>query len=471
MAKEFLKIFDGYNLAREPKISPQQLVNMYVIKDEKSKTGNSLVPMVGRKKVIEFDEGDAVRNMYTYRNYMYAVSGNKIYRIDSLLNPALLGTISNSAGFVSIAENENEIIFINGIDGYVFNRISSTFTTISAAGFPANPQSVVNFGGYFVVNDAGSNQFFISGSNDGLSWNALDFALMQSEPDEITAIATINNRLFLFGKKVTEIWYNAGAADFPFRRDNNLLLQYGCKSVGSIAVGYQLMFWLAGSKEGGISVVVTDGTTPKVISTPAIDYALQQFSDTTNTNSLLYKIDGHIFYELSFTNEDKTFIYDLTSNIWAQAMELDKSRSTDNCHAFYNEKHYAGSSTERKIYEISSDFYSNDGENIYYEIISGHFADPHLRKLRIARVNLDILAGDELNENDLPEVFMSFSKDGGRSFSDKKTGSIGKIGQRLYRCIFRRLGSSRDWVFKFEFFGKTKFMVFNAVVDYEVYGR
>jgi hypothetical protein len=469
--KEKLAIFDGYNVGREPKISSQDLVNMYVIRDEKSKTGSALVPMIGRRRVITLSEGGAIRNMYTYREYMYAVSGNKIHRIDSILTPALLGTISNSVGFVGISSNENELIFVNGLNGYVWNRITTTFSTISAAGFPSNPASVATLDGYFIVNSSGSNQFNISGSNNGLDWNALNFALMQSQADEIISLAVLNRKLFLFGKKITEVWYNVGAADFPFRRDNNLLIEYGCKSAGSIAVGYQLMFWLAASKEGGVSIVVTDGTMPKTVSTPAIEYVLQQMTDATNTNSLLYKADGHIFYELSFTNENKTFIYDLTTGIWLRGMELNKTRSIDNCHCFFNEKHYVGSSMDKKIYEMSSQLYSNDGEDIYYKIISGHFCDPSLKKTRILRINLDIVAGDELNSNELPLVFLSCSKDGGRSYSDKKTAGLGKIGERLYRCIFRRLGSSRDWVFKFEFFGKTKFMVLNAIVDYEIYGR
>ena len=49
----------------------------------------------------------------------------------------------------------------------------------------------------------------------------------------------------------------------------------------------------------------------------------------------------------------------------------------------------------------------------------------------------------------MSENFVQFrySKDGGYTWSDWKTRSLGNTGDFLKRVVYRRLGQSRQWVF------------------------
>ena len=47
-----------------------------------------------------------------------------------------------------------------------------------------------------------------------------------------------------------------------------------------------------------------------------------------------------------------------------------------------------------------------------------------------------------------PQVSLSWSDDGGHTFTPERAVSMGKLGQYLRRCIWRRLGQSRDRVFR-----------------------
>lgn len=81
---------------------------------------------------------------------------------------------------------------------------------------------------------------------------------------------------------------------------------------------------------------------------------------------------------------------------------------------------------------------------------------------------LDIQQGQGLNGNvqgSDPECMLRFSDDGGRTWSNIKQASIGKIGQYKKRAIFRRLGHARDRVFEITISDP----VFIALVGAELY--
>jgi len=318
--------------------------------------------------------------------------------------------------------------------------------------------------------------------NNGLSWDVLNFAEIQSKPDVLIGLKTLHRRLFLFGKKITEVWYNAGKSDFPLARDDNLLLEYGCAADGSIVTGYQKLFWLSGDENGVGSVMMTDGTVPIPISTPALDYQIQSYTDFTDARGFVYKIDGHVFYELSFTTDNKTWIYDATTNMWFEGETLDENRQLGNCHTFYKNEHYIGAYNSGIIYNLSSQYLTDDDQPILRKRICGHFSDPSLKNIVVGRVNLDIVAGEGglidtpgagVNKPLYaePKVYLSFSKDGGKSFSNRHVATLGKVGDRTHRCIFRRLGKARDWVFRFEVISKNKVYFLSASIDYKIIGR
>ena len=48
-----------------------------------------------------------------------------------------------------------------------------------------------------------------------------------------------------------------------------------------------------------------------------------------------------------------------------------------------------------------------------------------------------------------PQVMMSYSDDGGVTFSNEKWRSFGKIGEYFKRVIWRRLGVARERIYKF----------------------
>lgn len=472
MVKKTFNIIGGFGKERDSKIASQRIWNMYAIDAPQGKTGHALAPMPGLTQGIVLLTGSPVRDkgLSTFKDNLYAAIGNKIYNMDKTGDTTFIGNLSTIKGVVDMESNQHQIIFVDGSKGYIFDLTTSSYSEITSAGFPNKPETVAFLDGYFIVNAGETNQFNVSALNDGTTWDALNFALMQSQPDIIIGLTVLKRRLYIFGNTTTEVWYDAGAADFPLRRDDNMLLQYGAAARGSIANGYGKLFWLAGDPSGVGSIMMTDGSVPQIISTPAVDYQIQSYPNISDAVGIVYKINGHIFYELSFTEADATWIYDATTNIWFEGITQDRKRRVANSHAFFNGKHFVGSYLEPKVYELSPTTFTDENQAVPREVITPHFADPDMRKITINRFNLDIVAGVGVPNGSYenPEVFLSVSRDGGVTFGNRRRATLGTQGDRTHRCMWHNLGAARDWVFKLECITKSNFTILGSSIDFEI---
>jgi hypothetical protein len=69
-----------------------------------------------------------------------------------------------------------------------------------------------------------------------------------------------------------------------------------------------------------------------------------------------------------------------------------------------------------------------------------------------------------------PRVFLSISKDGGRSYGNEVTANMGKVGELTFRTIWRKCGvmpRGQYFVPKVEFYSENLFVILGAMWDYE----
>ena len=151
------------------------------------------------------------------RGDLWAVASNGIATLKKSLTTINPTDIN---GRVSMANNGTELCIVTGTYGYIYNTATDTLTSITAS-LPAGGSDTVTFlDSYFIVNRANTGQFYISGQYDGLTWNALNFATAESNPDNLMAVMSDKGYLALFGTSSTEIWVNTGELAFPFSRVN-----------------------------------------------------------------------------------------------------------------------------------------------------------------------------------------------------------------------------------------------------------
>lgn len=321
-----------------------------------------------------------------------------------------------------------------------------------------------------IMTTTGSGTFTVT--NNG----QLQTANITTHPGNIVACRTLHRRLFLFAGTYTEIWENAGAANFPFRRNNAFLIELGTVNASSIKTGFDRMFFLSQDRDGLGSVMMVSGVQAIPISNSALDFQLQNFNNPSNCDAALYRENGIIFYRLNFTADNHTYVYNVSMStpqkpLWHEEQMLNGNRSVMGVNANFNGSNYFGDYSKPTVYYSDDSIFTNDGEAIPRIRITRDYVRPDYRGFRINRMQLDLLQGNVEDQaiNDAPIVFMSVSKDGGVTYGAKLPALMGKLGERKARTVWRKVATFRrgqGMVLKFECYNKIKFAVFGAAWDY-----
>lgn len=475
-----LQLSGGYKQERHPKFCAERLVNFYTLVNPAGKRPSAITTSPGLHTILELESGLSIRAEYRFKNKLYAVSSEYVYEIDENDQPTLLGSIDTSEGYIGIASNDTQVILVDGVKGYIIE--ASVLTNITDPDFPPKPFDVTVLDTFFIVIQGESNKWFISASDNGKVWDALNYATFTSQPDTLTGIRVLDRAIFVFGKEGVEVWNSnlslisgsyQGGPVFPFIRQNNMLLNYGCVTAGSIVSGFGFLFWLSFTKYGTSSVMMTNGTRPQRISTPQIDYQIQKYEDISDVRAYMYTENGHLFYVLNFTAADHTWVYDMTTNEWSERETNNNHRHLGQCHAFFNNKHYIGAYNSGKIYDMSTDYYDEDDNNIIRVLIPTHFDSPNYKRISIKAIHIDMVTG-EVPANDLgsdPKLEISASLDGGLRYSTIRSVKIGKIGERQKMIVSRNWGIGRMFTFKFRFDSKVICEILGIAISYDVLER
>lgn len=490
-------------------IDPQELVNMYQIfdKDYPKQTAAIFTPGSLLKISPAVPANFTVRVGFVFGKSMYFVVGSSLIKYDGLLSPSVVGTLSTETGFVGVSANQTQVILVDGGTGYIWD--GAAFQSISDPNFPNSPGDVTYLDGRFYVINNTTNQFNASDVEDGLTYNATNFAKLTTTADILVNIKMLKRHIYLMGQKAIEVWYDGGGGSgggFPLLRDNALVYSFGSAAVGSAVVKHGHLIWLARNEDGSVGFQLTDGgADPIPISSPQVDLALQALSAPQDCQALMYKINGYTFYIASFTTDALTFQYNLQTKQW-NTLETNNSRYFGSTHTFFDNKHFMGAYDEGKIYEISGSYTNHNGTAIKRRRVSGIFESSNGKRINIDLIELQFKQGLEkpaalpitgIYLDDLsipytddagepyyadtysplihniaanPTIYLSYSTDGGSTYSYPEEVPLGKVGKYEYRSEMRRLGEGDSFVFKMECYADVPLILLGANVGLEEIG-
>lgn len=430
----------------------ERTVNMYAVLDQQGKKPASLYARPGNAVFATLGSG-AGRGAFTATNgRAFVVSGSQLYELLVGGTGTVLGSLLTSSGDITMAENGVQLAICDGVNLYILTYATNTFQRVVNPNLPS-AASVTFLDGYFVVNRSfASGIFQISAPFDGLNWAALDFASAESSPDSLLRVAVVFGQLFLFGDISIEPWNNTGAATFPFQRVNSSSqISVGVAAPSTILELDNTAFWVGKDKNGTGVVYRADGYSPKRISTEAVELRLQAAPSISTLKAMAYQEAGHTFYIITGGGMETAQVYDVSTNLWVEWSYFNSSGNyelpltNDLFYAFG--KTLALDRTSGKVYEQSSKYYSDDGEEIACDRIFTHIFDngnPFLIKNLI--LNFETGVGNTTVEN--PKAMLYLSNDGGRTFYTYYEAFMGKAGEFLSRVVFWRLGRHRQCTFR-----------------------
>lgn len=481
MRTEF-DIVGSFNRQTNPSVAGERSLNWYDFEDPKGKRPKVLNPTSGILQKIAFANTHGVRGSLVFNGNIYMVVGDGVYIVGPTFIPNRIGTLTTFQGQVDIEANTFQVIFVDGVAGWLFDTVATTFTQITATGFPAKPLGVAFLDGFFAVPAGQTNQWVISKLNDGTVWNNLpagNIASITAHPGTITAIKTLHRRLFIFSQNFCEVWENQGFADFPFRRNNTLLMEYGTIAKGSVISAFDRLFFLSNTKDGFGHVMMVIGTESIQISPQSLDNEIQSYTTVTDATGMCVQDNGMVFYRLNFTIANITWVFNVSQSSpqnlkWHEEATLAGNRHPGQVTIYYLGNNYFGDYKNPILYQVSQDYLTNNGETILRERITRQFFDKTNNKQRVDRIFLDMIQG-EVPANSIPPgsnaqplMMLEISRDGGRTYGSVLSAPMGPIGKRIFRTIFRKLGTSRTFTFRIRCYNAIKCVMLGATIDYEV---
>ena len=433
---------------------------------------------------------------------LYGVCGPSVYWITPALIPQKIGTISSSSGMVSMADNGTDLLLVDGsTSGWWIHLANNAFSAVSDPNFYGGSR-VALIDGFFVLNSAANPfQWYIS-DDLATTFTSTNFAGKTGYSDPIVCCYATQRNLWIFGTQTTEIWVDAGNADFPFERLSGPFLQVGCASAQSIGRLNETLIWLGMNENGRAVAMASEFYQAVPVSTRAIEDIWQTYATVADAQATTYQQDGHQFYVLNFPTANATWVYDVMSQMWHERAYNDtngnENRVRYSCIAFYNNSHVCGDWQTGQLYRLDALNPTDNGQPIVrrrgfpvmqseqkrlifrsfiadMEVGDGVYGADFEQTLTESQMQIGIdpesvtlslqsaltfgttsysqLQTDmqELFSGTEPfddQVYLRWSDDRGKSWGNPLGISIGQIGQFLTSLKWRQLGYARNRVFE-----------------------
>lgn len=466
MPRISIPLGNGFYQSDSLPLSNQRCVNLYPnLVESEGISPSALFGAPGVKQISS--TGDKIENAnrgaWTMDGKPYFVNGQTLYRLDrNIVNgeevwtSVALGEITGSER-CSFADNGKQLIIIvpsTPSVGYIFD---GELKTITDGDFYAqgNPLHVVFVDSFFIAT-TDEKKIIKSDSNDGLSWNPLNFGAAVVDPDKIVAPFVFRNQIFIGGSETFEVFENVGGTGFNFSRINGLVIDKGLSSPYAIAGTTDTFLWLGKGDNEDVSIWAFTGSSAQRASTVSIDSILNRLGEGEIENCFAwsYGQDGHFFIGFNFPSI--TLVYDTTTQRWheRESQVVDNKGFPVNTRCRYNSIVNAygfllcGDSQDGRIGVIDRDYYFEYDRPL---IATFSLAPFYNNGSSFSVTQCELVGESGVGNPDAPEpeIRMKVSRNG-RTFNQSITRKLGKIGEYSKRIIWRRLGRfSRMAVFEF----------------------
>lgn len=434
----------------------QECINWYPEIDifRKDRGVIALYPTPGLVTAANLPLAAEVRGLWTVPGgqYMLAVTGNLLVRVDRALNQVTAGTLQTPSGPVSINDNGVTAMIADGQARYSYDWNGNVFGTLNDGSFgPADKVDEVDT--FIVYNRPFTNQWGCTNAGSIVS-SALNVSSKDGSSDNIITLIVNQREVYLLGERTTEVWINVGAFPFPFQRIPGTSSQHGCAARFSVSRLGNSFAWLSRDDRGQSVILQMNGYQPVRISTFAVETAINSYPTVNDARAYSYQQNGHEFYVLTFPSADVTWVYDLATELWHKRAWRDPfnvlHRHRGNCATLFNDKIFVGDFQNGKLYTLSLTTFTDDGVPIPCIRRAPHLVGPEIQRVFHHELQLQFQPGVglQVGQGSDPQAMLHWSDDGGSTFGNEHWRPLGKVGKYKNRARWTQLGEGRDRIYE-----------------------
>lgn len=351
--------------------------------------------------------------------------------------------------------------------------------------------TIVNPGSGYVVGDSLTTSGIGAGANFafqvqeiGGAFDPLDIASKTGYPDPIQGIICMHREIWVIGKLSTEIWYNAGAADFVFQAMPGAFVEHGTISPYTICMQDLSVYWLSLDEQGRAIFMRGAQYQAFRVSTHAVENEWATYPTVEDAVCFIYQQEGHTFVFVVFPSANKTWVFDQATELWHQRTWTDNNGNLNRHRAITTANAYNRTVCldwqNGNLYafdmEVFTDEVDGNGSNPDGTYpISCIRSFPHLvndgNRISYRSFAADLEVGTTQNNAggytslNSPPIYLRWSDDRGKSYGNAQPQSMGAAGQYLIQPQWMRLGIARDRVFELSWSCPQKTALNGAWVD------
>lgn len=379
------------------------------------------------------------RGGINWRDQCYRVMGTTLIRINADNTTTVIGEVGGT-GQVSFTYGFDRLAVASGGKLYYYNGANLTQVTDPDLGTVLD---VVWIDGYFMTTDGTS--LVVTELNDPTQVNPLKYGSSEAAPDPIVALKRLRNEVYAVNRYTIEVFDNVGGNLFPFNRVQGAQIQRGAISKTCVTQFNDVLAFIGGGVNEAPSLWVISGAQSTRLASNEVDKILSGYSEVELSGALLESrvTQGHSFLYVHLP--DKTLLYDADSStklqkpVWSILSSSLSGKGIYRARGFvycYN-KWLCGDPIGQQFGHLDYTTMSHYNQTVGWEFSTlilyadGKGAIFHSLELQ------GLTGRIALGEN--PIISTSYSTDG-LTWSQSKTISMGKIGDRERRLQWRGMG-------------------------------
>lgn len=423
----------------------------------------------GLDEWCDLGTGAGVDGLYWWdkQGVVLSVSAGRVFKHTDFTGTAteLTGATLNSGTRVTFASGITSAVMANG--GRMVHTDLSTLTTMADGDAPTAVSHVVAMDNYILANAINSRAVNFSENLSLTSWLSTDTFQKAGKPDDLVGLYEGWSELLLPGKESVEVWYDDGVT--PFVRRSNGLIDRGCSAPYTFTRVGNDWVWLDDKRR----FVKLDQRAPTHISFP-YHKLIQSFAAVNDAVSDNIEVAGFPLYVTSFPSVRKTLAYNYQKEGWAEwgywnANNASYEAFRGNCYCYAKtwNKHLIGDRANGKIYTMSREHYTDNGDPIRTLRRTGFISHGTSALKTSNEIVFRLKRGQGNADVSDPVMTLRFRNHNG-AWSNERQLRLGAVGDHYLEARTHRLGEYRYRQYEICHTDATDFVLVDAQEDVDL---
>lgn len=406
----------------------------------------------------------ADRGWHIMASVLYKINGGSLVKVSSTGTIAVLASVGGSDRAIFADDGTNLYIVCSST---IYRWNGSAISTVTQS-VVTNPSSIAYINRQFVI--TGDNGLFgTSDVADGATYNALNYAEAEANPDPLYRAYVFSQLLYLAGLRSVEPWWNSGEGYPPFNRQDSALMNVGIIGKHAITNTDQYLYWL----NDELQFVQAIGSSARSISSSSTAYKVENYGSASDCIASTFTMSGQVFVVWAFPASNKTLCYSETSNYWVELQsdtQYPGNRWYGNAVIRCYDKNLVADHRNGNVYELDLSTYTDDGDarlrTRTLPSITGKLINKQGKRITIGGITFDAQVGVGLatGQGVNPVLMCQFANDGGHVFDAEQHVSIGAMGDYTLPVTFDAFSSGYSIRCRVSCSDPVYFSLFDAVV-------